>query len=191
MLPGHRVNCCYSGTFAKIPYTEAELVFGCDVNLMCVEPDELDTNSDGQFSPNELRDACNDKCIPSWPGSASVRPPWSPGTPGDKVLWNCAAQGPASSVVSENSCTPPPGGYESYGENVDVPQTHEATFTTGSGSSRSSRRVDMTVLGATVEPDAALDVEFVLDQCDTAGFDGGTCRFVLQRFDFTTTSTSA
>jgi hypothetical protein len=65
-----------------------------------------------------------------------------------------------------------------------VPPTHESTFTSGSA----GNTVDITMLGEPFTVAYDLYVQFVVDQCDAAGIDGGTCRVVLSAFDMTTTS---
>jgi len=191
-LPGHWVECCFSGNFDGTTYSSPKLVSGCQVEPMCADPDDWDLDEDGDLSAAELRPFCQQKCAPSWPGGDAVRPSWDPSGPGGDVLWNCSAlTGPPSSVVSMNSCAPPED-YESYGEKFEVAPTHETTFTTGSGSGHGSgNEFSLTVLGNEVEPDAVLDMEYTVDQCDANGYGGGTCRVVLHRFDLSTTSTFA
>lgn len=188
MLPGHLVQCCFAGTFDGTVYSSPELQSGCQVQSMCADPAEWDVDGDGDLSTQELRPFCQQKCDPPWAGGDAIIPGWNPPGPGGDVLWNCNAHtGPPSTVLAKNSCNPPLAEYKSYGEKLEVAPTHETTFTTGSGNPSGSK-VKMTVLGNVVHPDAVLDVEFALDQCDAAGYDGGTCRIVLQRFDLATTS---
>jgi hypothetical protein len=70
-----------------------------------------------------------------------------------------------------------------YGEMLDVPPTHEGSFTTGSN----GNDVEIEVLGESASAAYALDIGFALHSCDVDGINGGKCTLLLSTFDMTTT----
>lgn len=188
-MEGHRVVCCFTGTWdsQSTPTTAS----GCQEHPAlqeCLDPDQWDQDASGTLSDSELATFCLQKCSPGWDAGTTSSPNWKiySGTKGtwfDSCTPYVGGQLPFKTHIDGfNTCNP--SEVKTYGEEVDVPPTHEGAFVSGSTGST----VDLTMLGEPFSVAYELYVQFVLDQCDASGLDGGTCRIVLSGFDMTTTS---
>lgn len=183
MLPGHTVTCCFDGTWdVKSMQSSAQ---GCQIQTECLDPNVWDPED-----PLALANFCMQKCTPGWPASTKKAPLWmdwqgSPGTWFDAC--SALADFPAplnNRVVAENACNPTTPAVEPYSEQLEIPPTHETTFSSAS----SQTNVDISVIGNELTAAFALDVEFALHECDRDGVDGGSCTLVLSFLDMATTS---
>jgi hypothetical protein len=184
-LPGHRVNCCYSGGFDV--QTASTTVPFCLVGILpCI--------AEGEYASDEdLIDFCETKCMPSWSVSTVPSPAgqyyeviedeFHPigGVGGTTWLDSCIAlpiQSSLHSTIAElNACNPTEP--MPFGEGIDVPPSYGGFFSDRDGS------MDIDIAGAALTAEYELSMHFALVDCQSGGIDGGSCTLVMSEFDMT------
>lgn len=184
-LPGHRVRCCYLGTWATAGYFNPHSLGGCEVFEQCLDPTLYDVDQEG------LDHFCEFKCespslwdpkpYPQWSNLIDVDADGIPDYPdaGD-VLWACnASDNPAilSTVLETYACVPFKP--TPYGSLFDQVPSHGGTFTVES-SPTNNDGVVLSIASNNVYPTIKVETSFALDQCDSSGVNGGNCRILLK-----------
>lgn len=177
-LPGHRVTCCFSGTF-RYPGGGHHQHYGCQSNDFvkeCINPDTYST------TPQGLESFCGKKCQ-GHPWSNSVPVPlwtWS-GTapPSDADMLGCVAIPAGTALESHiepddyNDCNP----FEpkSYGELFDVPPMFETDF----ASSSQQNELEVWITGEEAAVGSwTLTMAYSIDMCEPDGSDF-LCRVLI------------
>jgi hypothetical protein len=186
-LPGDIVECCWMVTYgAPLPcnagtcasYAE-EACLDPGYGTPCVDHQAADADGDGTIGIAELQTACGQVCMDqgydgSLPLDATMLLPrdgaWDVA---GAYIWSCSPFGTInSSVVSENTCTPPMFS--------DPPPFHVPTHIGLTDRDASAGQVQLNVLGASLRPVFDLAANLALFDCEVGGVDGGSCRLQLE-----------